>query len=363
MPISQKHAPPGAPVRAPKPAAQLEVAPDAELQAAARIAAQLLTAPIAFVALFDADANALPAFKACVGIDARQLDLEFALRAHEGDAAQPVVIESLGADAQFSAKPRVAGAPWLQFYAGVPVLDAKGAALGTLGVLDVRSRGLDAGQRAGLRNLATVVRLALQARRQIDELAREAMQDPLTGLASRKPFEQALQAELHHSMRTGEPFTLLRLSLDGICDIRNGFGTAEADGALREVSARMAQHVRLGDVLARLGADEFAVVMRHGAASAAEVLATRIVEAVRQPLKLTSGEAVGVRVCIGIAAYTDEVESASALRAQAEQALEAARREYERRWNFFGRKFDGAALRLVETAAAAPDVDPPPPPG
>lgn len=348
-------------MRAPKSGAQLEVAPDAELQATARIAAQLMTAPIAFVALFDADANALPAFKACVGIDARQLDPQFALRAHEGGATQPVVIESLGADAQFSAKPLVAGAPWLQFYAGVPMFDAKGAALGTLGVLDVRARGLDAGQRAGLRNLATVVRIALEARRQIDELAREAMQDPLTGLARRKPFEQALQVELHHSMRTGEPFTLLRLSLDGIGDIRNGFGTAEADGALREVSARMAQRVRLGDVLARLGGDEFAVVMRHGAASAAEVLATRIVDAVRQPLTLASGEAVGVRVCIGIAAYTDEVESAAALEAQAEQALEAARREYDRRWNFFGRKFDGAALRLVETAAAAPDADPPPP--
>lgn len=359
MPRIQKHAPPGAPVRAVKPAAQLEVAPDAELQAAARVAAQLMAAPVAFVALLDADPHAPPSFKACVGIDARQLDAGFALRPHADGVAQPVVIESLGADPHFRARPLVAGTPWLQFYAGVPMLDAKGAALGTLGVLDVRPRSLDAAQRAGLRHLATVVRLALQARRQIDELAREATHDPLTGLASRKPFEQALQVELHHSMRSGEPFTLLRLSLDGICDIRNGFGNAEADGALREVAARMAQRVRLGDVLARLGGDEFAVVMRHGAASAAEVLATRIVDAVRQPLTLAGGEAVGVRVCIGIAAYTDQVESAAALQAQAEQALEAARREYERRWNFFGRKFDGAALRLVLAAAAAPDADPP----
>lgn len=352
MPRSQKQ-----PVRAPKRAAQLEVAPDAELQAAARVAAQLASAPIAFVALLDADGNARPAYKACVGIDARQLDPGFALRAHQAGAAPPVAIESLAADTQFCVSPLVVDPPRLRFYAGVPILDAQGAALGTLGVLDVAPRGLDAGQRAGLRDLAGIVRLALQARRQIGELAREAAHDPLTGLASRKPFEQALQVELHHAMRTGEPFALLRLSLDGILDIRNGFGNADANAALREVSARMATRVRLGDVLARLGGDEFAIVMRHGAATAAEVLAARVVDAVRQPLTLADGETVGVRVCIGIAAYTDEVESAAALQAQAEQALDAARREYDHRWSFFGRKFDGAALRLVESAAAAPDTD------
>ena len=353
MPRSQKQ-----PVRAPKPAAQLEVAPDAELQAAARVAAQLTRAPIAFVALIGADAGTRLAYPACVGIDARQLDPGFALRTHQTRAAPPLVIESLNADAQFGVLPLVAGAPWLRVYAGVPILDAQGTPLGTLGVLDVVQRGLDAGQRAGLRDLASVVRLALQARRQIGELAREAAHDALTGLANRKPFEQALQVELHHAMRTGEPFALLRLSLDGICDIRNGFGPADANAALREVSARMATRVRLGDVLARLGGDEFGIVMRHGAATAAEVLAARIVDAVRQPLTLADGEAVGVRVCIGIAAYTDEVESAAALQAQAELALDAARREYDHRWSFFGRKFDGAALRLVETAAAVPDPDP-----
>jgi diguanylate cyclase (GGDEF)-like protein len=350
MPRIQTQAPAGAPPRAAKPAARLEVAPDTELEAAARLAAQLTAAPIAFVALFDTGA---PSFKASVGIGARQIDRAFALRAHEANGDTPLVIESLEADAQFGALPLVAGTPWLQFYAGMPLLDREGIALGTLAVLDVRARSLDADQRAGLRHLSTVVRLALQARRQIDDLARQAMQDALTGLASRRPFDQALQVELHHSMRTGEPFTLLRLSLDGICDIRNGFGNVEADGALREVSARMAQQVRLGDVLARLGGDEFGIVMRHGAAAAAEVLATRIVDAVRQPLALASGEAVGVRVCIGIAAYTDKIESASDLLAQAEQALDAARREYERRWNFFGRKFDGTTLRLVESDAQA----------
>jgi diguanylate cyclase (GGDEF)-like protein len=173
------------------------------------------------------------------------------------------------------------------------------------------------------------------------------MVDPLTGTASRMQFDQTLDAEMQHAMRTGEPFTLLLLSLDGVGDIRNGFGAAAADAALREVSARMLQRVRLGDVLSRLSGEDFGVVMRHGAAAAAEVLATRIVEAVREPLTLDSGDAVGVRVCIGIAAYSDDVESVAALMDHAEQALQQARRQHERRWNFFGRKFEAPALRLV----------------
>lgn len=360
MSRSLERAASGAPAHPPGRAAQLEIAPDAELQSAARVAAQIASAPIAFVALFGA---AVPSFRACVGIEPRRLDRAFALRAHAGEGESPLTVidgAALDADAVLGG---LAGGARPRLYAGVALRDASGAALATLGVLDPAARELDASQRAGLLDLAEVVRGALLARQRLDALAREATHDALTGLASRKPFEQALQVELHHSMRTGEPFTLLRLSIDGICDIRNGFGNADADGALREVAARVAKRVRLGDVFARLGGNEFAIVMRHGAASAAEVLATRIVGAVREPLTLAGGDAVGVRACIGIAAYTDDVESASALQAQAEQALDAARREHERRWNFFGRKFDGAALRLVETAAAEPDADPPPTPG
>jgi len=56
-----------------------------------------------------------------------------------------------------------------------------------------------------------------------------------------------------------------------------------------------------------------------------------------------------VRICIGIAAYADNVESVAALLGQATQALKQARRQHERRWSFFGRRFDatGPTLRLV----------------
>ncbi len=319
--------------------------PELEFDATARVAAAVLGAPMAFVALMDTHRLW---FKASVGIDVQHLERDFAQCAHAIVLPdQLLVIEDLREDERLRGNPLVSGAPQLRFYAGAPVVDAAGQAVGTVAVLDLQPRTVSEAQRCALRDLATVVKVALQARRHAADLARQAMLDPLTGTASRRQFDQALDVEMQHAMRTGEAFTLLLLSVDGVADIRNGFGPAAGDAALREVSVRLMRQVRLGDVLSRLGGEEFGVVMRHGAETAAEVLAARVVAAVREPLTLDSGDAVGVRVCIGIAAYSDHVESVRALIEHAEQALREARRQHERRWSFFGRKFEAPALRLV----------------
>ena len=324
--------------------------PEIEFEATARVAAAVFGAPIAFVALMDVQRLW---FKASVGIDLQHLERDFAPCLH--DIVRPdglLVIEDLCLDERLRGSALVTASPFLRFYAGAPVVDAAGQSVGAVGVLDVRSRAASAAERVALADLSTVVKVALQARHQAADLARRAMVDPLTGTASRMQFDQALEVEMNHAMRTGEPFTLLLLSLDGIGDIRNGFGPSAADAALREVSARLIRHVRLGDVLARLGDEDFGVVMRHGAVAAAEGLATRIVAAVREPLVLDSGDTVGVLVCVGIAAYNDRVESVGALMGHAEQALRQARLQHERRWSFFGRRLDPAALRLVGGDAA-----------
>lgn len=319
--------------------------PDLEFDATARVAAAIFGAPMAFVALIDEQRLW---FKASVGIDLQRLERDFAKDLHPILRPEPLlVIADLREDGRLLANSLVSAAPQLHFCAAAPVVDVAGQVVGVVGVLDVQARSVSEAQRGALIDLAMVVRSALQARRHAAELARQAMVDPLTGTASRGQFDQTLDAEMQHAMRTGEPFTLLLLSLDGVGDIRNGFGATAADSALREVSARMLQQVRLGDVLCRFSGEEFGVVMRHGAEAAAEVLAARIVATAREPLMLASGDAVGVRVCIGIAAYSDDVESVAALMGHARQALQQARRQHERRWNFFGRMFEAPALRLV----------------
>jgi diguanylate cyclase (GGDEF)-like protein len=202
-------------------------------------------------------------------------------------------------------------------------------------VADTQPRLLTEAQRAALKDLSILAMTTLEARRRARLLSRQAMTDHLTGISNRAPFDLALDVEMRHAMRTGEPFTVLCMDLDGFKEINDGFGHAAGDEVLREVSQRLIQQVRLGDVLARLGGDEFGVVMRHGAQDSAEVLAKRIVSAVSKPITLSSNDTVGVGVSVGIAAYTDAVESVRALLAQADQALYQAKKQNERRWKMF----------------------------
>jgi diguanylate cyclase (GGDEF)-like protein len=328
----------------------------AELDAAVRLAAQLCAAPMAFVAWTEGEggtARGVPTLQAAAGITLPQLAREFdALRPLLG-ATDLVVIDGPAAP---GAGPEADG---FAFLAGAPLHVAGTGPVGALAVLDRSPRSLDPAQRAALGDLAAVLSSTLSAHHRAADLARHATVDLLTGVANRKQFDAVMLAELHHAMRSGEAFTLLLLSLDGVQDIRNGFGAAAGDAALREVCSRMARQVRLGDLLARLSGFEFGAVMRHGAADAAELLAQRIVDSVRQPIELESGDVVGLRVCIGIAAYDDSIDSVAALMSHAEQALLRARRQHEQRWNFFGRKFETPpSLRLVggDVAGAEPSA-------
>lgn len=342
------------PVALPSPQPPQDL-PQSELDATARLAAKLCSTSMALVALCDAGPGAAPAAvpRASAGVALERLEHEAEGLAALLGAPDLLVIEDL----RRSGGPALAGG--LGFFASAPLLDAAGAVVGSLAVLDTAPRRFGVAEREALPRLAGLLGTALRSHRRAAELARHAMVDPLTGVGNRRQFDAVVLAELHHAMRSGEPFTLLLLSLDGVQDIRNGFGVAAGDQALREVCARMARQVRLGDLLARLSGFEFGAVMRHGAADAAEVLAQRIVDAVRQPITLDSGDVVGLRVCIGIAAYDDGVDSVATLMARADQALQRARRQHEQRWNFFGRRFEAPpSLRLVASDAPGPSPAP-----
>lgn len=331
----------------------LDSPPEPEFDALARLAACVTGAPAAFVGLFDADRLWL---KAEIGLghleSAREIPRVSPFCHPAGRPAELTLVADLAHDPLFQADPWVTGAAAFRFYASLPLMDESGHCIGSLGVLDVLPRSLSPDQHHALKDVALLTVKAMEGRRSSLRLLRESnglslnqgatqsATQSATPLTSRPQFDLALDVELRHSMRTGEPFTVLQMELDGFKAIVQGFGGAAGEQVVNEVVARLGQQVRLGDLLIRLERQAFCVLMRHGAEASAEVLAARVIKAVSQPIVLATGDQVGVGISVGIAAYNDAVESAAALLEQAGQALTAARQQNERHWNFFGKMFD-----------------------
>lgn len=307
----------------------LDTAPEVDFDALTRVAAHVFETPAAVVGLLDSDRLW---FKSRFGLDVPQLDRQIAFCAFA--VMQPdelLVVEDLRQDPRFSHNPLVTQPPHLRFYAGAPLIDPDGYALGTIAVVDSKPRALNEPQRAVLRDLSTLVITALENRRRALLLARLALTDHLTELANRAQFDRALEAEMAHAQRSGEPFTLMYLDLDGFKEVNDRLGHAAGDEVLREIARRLAREVRAEDTLARSGGDEFGVIVRQTDRDAAEALARRIVEAVSRPVTLASGAEAQVGISVGIASHAAGDDSAAALLARADQALYQAKRQGGRR--------------------------------
>ncbi|WP_088288913.1 GGDEF domain-containing protein [Kineosporia sp. A_224] len=137
------------------------------------------------------------------------------------------------------------------------------------------------------RQVVVVVELdrALRDRdRLAGRLRHQAFHDPLTGLANRARFEEVLEAAIG-TAGEDDRLVLLVLDLDGFKPVNDAYGHATGDRVLEVVARRLSACVREGDLVARIGGDEFALVV-HGRAADADLVAQRVVDAVAEPVRL-----------------------------------------------------------------------------
>ena len=154
-----------------------------------------------------------------------------------------------------------------------------------------RSIGYAVGYVGVLCTIQFLKRRLIDAERHQHHMARV---DPLTGLANRRAFDEALT----HALATGERFTLLLADVDFFKQINDRFGHTTGDRVLRELAAHTSATVRTGDCLARIGGDELALVAPGAGTDAARRLAAALreagahVDAGDGPLSLTVSYAV-----------------------------------------------------------------------
>ena len=186
-------------------------------------------------------------------------------------------------------------------YLAVPLVGQAGV-LGVATFTDRRDGGeFCADDLSALRLLADPAALALttqKLRHSADEVTRLASIDPLTGLFNRRYFDTRLEAELQRARRNGDPLTLLMVDIDNFKKINDDHGHVVGDRLLRCVSERLRRGVRIFDVCARYGGDEFAILMPSSNLDTAVLVAERIRTSVDG--HCAHGTA-GVTVSIGVA--------------------------------------------------------------
>jgi len=160
-----------------------------------------------------------------------------------------------------------------------------------------------------------------------------AFHDPLTGLPNRALFDERLGAALRRG-RGDRALAVLLLDLDRFKNINDTFGHQVGDALIRDFGARFSVMLREGDMVARFGGDEFAILIEDWAHADVEDLCRRLLNAVQRPFAVPGGE-VHVGVSIGVAVAPPVGGDSTELIRQADIALYRAKEDGRNTYRLF----------------------------
>lgn len=167
---------------------------------------------------------------------------------------------------------------------------------------------------------------ALEESRAAEETIRHlAHHDPLTDLPNRALFSDRLGQAMAGARRDGQHLAVMFIDLDDFKPINDNFGHAVGDRVLQQVAARLRQSLRESDTVARVGGDEFVVLLRNARdASEAQAVAAKLLESLTQPFDVDA-RTLSVSASIGIALYPQHGPDDIELLKHADEAMYLAK--------------------------------------
>ncbi len=306
------------------------------------IASAVCGMPMGSVSLIDADRQW---FKARLGLSEHETSRDNAFCAHAIlNPDEVMVVADAMEDPRFRDNPLVTSSPGIRFYAGAPLLGAEGLPMGTLCVMDHRPRKLEPHQIEALNALSRQVsqlleirltsralNLQLQDRAWYEDqlhryqealeahnadLVEQTRTDPLTGLANRRAFSAALEAQLE----AGRACCVAIIDIDHFKVVNDVHGHLVGDRVLADVAGQLRAASGGHGTIARYGGEEFVWLLPEVAIAQARLQCEYLGEVVHY-----ASESLPVTISVGLAAWHLE-EPLASLMHRADQALYAAKR-------------------------------------
>jgi diguanylate cyclase (GGDEF)-like protein/PAS domain S-box-containing protein len=177
---------------------------------------------------------------------------------------------------------------------------------------------------------------ATERARAFEKLAHAATHDSLTDLPNRSLFLDRLGQALGHAARRDEELSVAIFDIDRFRDANNRYGHLGGDAVLQAVAERTRGCVRAADTVARIGGDEFALLLVGAGERDAEAVLAKVVAANAAPVR-HDGEEIPCSVSVGASGYPRDAADGAALRGQADIAMYAAKSAGGNRWAFYRR--------------------------
>jgi diguanylate cyclase (GGDEF)-like protein len=213
-------------------------------------------------------------------------------------------------------------------------LDAKGALLNRDAAAQIRAartmRIIVMVALASLLGLLAAMFMLFRAARRRERAALARIEqlahfDSLTGLPNRALVNDRLRLETARARRSGKPFSVVLLDLDGFKAVNDTWGHAAGDEALKLAASRARSAMRGSDTVGRLGGDEFLAVLPETTAAGALALAQKLAALLREPYPLRTGSG-SMSASIGVACFPEDADDEERLLQAADDALYRAKR-------------------------------------
>ncbi|MDR6820360.1 diguanylate cyclase (GGDEF)-like protein [Neorhizobium sp. 2083] len=280
-----------------------------------RLIKEIFAVDIGIVSFIDAHRQW---YKACSGLPADEMPRNDTFCRHVVECDEPVVVQDATRDPRFSANPAVTGEAHVRFYAGVPLKTADGHTVGTVCAIDRRPRSFSS------RDLVILQELAAVAMDRI-ELLRSGATDGLTGAMTRRAFKEESARLLSQASRHNHDVSCIVLDVDHFKSVNDTYGHAAGDEVLKLVAATCREHLRAGDLLGRLGGEEFAILLPHVDREAGLGVAEKLRRALASQALAFGADTVQVTASFGATSMSIVAKDIDTLLAQADAAMYRAK--------------------------------------